>query len=231
MNCLENLRTFMTFDTSMEYADIESRFEQISKILFEKFAVQKGEASYQFKEIEFYFYNKHHRDVITHPRASKPLCWYVNDFGGIDLNFDSSIGSVSRLNSKGKITKKYVLDDHACFGGILIRQLISVDESNVLSGPLACAELFRCNDATGQDRDLPILIEHDNGKVDYIHEPRINLLSSKKTVKSKVDYILGEYNNHPDNVELYKDFASFVDKRYRYVRCDMLKHDKVTNNF
>ena len=83
------------------------------------------ESTYLFKEIEFYFYNKNHRDIITHPRVSKPLCWYVNDFGGIDLNFESKIKYENRLNSKGKNVKKYVLDDSAYFGGILIRQLIS----------------------------------------------------------------------------------------------------------
>jgi len=64
-------------------------------------------------------------------------------------------------------------------------------------------ELFRSYDAIEQDANLPIFIEHDNGRVYNIHEPRINLLSLNKTVKSKVDYILGEYNNNLDNVELY----------------------------
>ncbi len=228
MNNIENLRKLMTFDASTEFTDIESRFELISQMLFEKFAVQKGEALYQFKEIEFYFYNKHHQDIITHPRVSKSICWYVNDFGGIDLNFVSSIESASRSNCKGKSTNKYVLDDYAYFGGILIRQLISIDEGNVLSGPWACAELFRCYDAMGKDKILPILVEHDNGMVGYIRKPRIHLLSSKQTVKSKVDYILGEYNEYPDNIKLYKKFALFVDKHYRYVLCDMPIHDEVT---
>ena len=92
----------MTLDASMNASDIEERFEQIAKMLFESFAIQKGETMYLFKEIEFYFYNKNHRDIVTHPRESKPLCWYVNDFGGIDLNFESKIKYENRLNSKGK---------------------------------------------------------------------------------------------------------------------------------
>ena len=194
MNIIDKLRQLMTLDTGMNTAEIELRFEQIAKMLFESFAIQKGEKKYLFKEIEFYFYNKNHRDIITHPRVSKPLCWYVNDFGGIDLNFESKIKFENRLNSKGKNVKKYVLDDNAYFGGILIRQLISEDGCEVLNGPWACAELFRCYDATVIDKDLPILVELDNGMVGYIRESRINLLTSKQTVYVKVYYILEEYH-------------------------------------
>ena len=91
MNITEQLRQLMTLDASINTTGIEDNFEQIAKMLFERFAIQKGEKKYLFKDIEFYFYNKNHRDIITHPRVSKPLCWYVNDFGGIDLNFESKI--------------------------------------------------------------------------------------------------------------------------------------------
>ena len=122
---IEQLRQLITLDANINISDIEERFEQIAKMLFNCFAIQKGNTIYLFKEIEFYFYNKNHRDIITHPRVSKPLSWYVNDFGGIDLNFESKIKYENRLNSKGKNVKKYVLDDSAYFGGILIRQMIS----------------------------------------------------------------------------------------------------------
>ena len=143
---IEQLRQLMTLDANMNTSDIEERFEQIAKVLFECFAIQKGETMYL---IEFYFYNKNHRDIITHPRESKPLCWYINDFGGIDLNFSSSIESTNKFDDKGKIVQKFVLDDSAYFGGILIRQLIEKKSGKVLKGPLACAELFRTYDATG----------------------------------------------------------------------------------
>lgn len=223
------LRKMMILDASMKTQEIEKRFAQIAQMLFGKLAIRKGETKYLFKEIEFYFYNKNHRDIITHPRSSKPLCWYVNDFGGIDLNFASSIEVADKQDCKGKITYKYVLDDNAFFGGILVRQLISEDGSKVLTGPWSCAELFRCHDAIGQDSDFPKLIEQDNGMVGYICEYRKNLLSSKQTVESKVDYILGEYQKHPEKERLYKDFAEFMKKRYRYVRCDTLIHDEDTN--
>ncbi|MEE0997521.1 MAG: hypothetical protein U0L74_09185 [Paludibacteraceae bacterium] len=218
MNNIDQLRQLMTLDAIMETSDIEERFERIAKMLFESFAIQKGETVYLFKEIEFYFYNKNHRDIVTHPRVSKPLCWYINDFGGIDINFTSSIECVNRENSKGKNVMKYVLDDRVYFGGILIRQLIEKESGEILKSPLACAELFRCYDATGIDYEFPVLVDHNNDVMSFIRKPRINLLRSKQSVEDKVNNILYQYH---DNIQssketLYQDFINFKDKPYGY---------------
>ena len=167
---------------------------------------------------DFRFYNNNHRDIITHPRASKSLCWYVNDFGGIDLNFESKIKFENRLNSKGKNVKKYVLDESAYFGGVLIHQLKEVESGEILKGPLACAELFRCCDAIGVDHDFPVLVEHDNGMMSYIREPRVNLLSPKQNEVGKVNNILYQYHDNvqPSKDSLYQDFINFKDKLYGY---------------
>lgn len=226
---ITKLKELMSLNAEMSAAEIESQFTQIAKLLFENFAIQKGEKIYLFKEIEFYFYNKHHRDIITHPRFSDSLCWYINDFGGIDLNFPSVIYKKDTTDSHGKKVKKYVLDDDSYFGGILIRQLISEDKNETLQGPWACAELFRIHNAMEQDNDFPSLVERNNGMVGYICEQRLKLLTGKQTVESKLDYILGEYLSHPDRKELHYEFSSFMDKRYRYVRCDQLLHDNETN--
>ena len=214
---IEQLRQLMTLDANMNTSDIEERFEQIAKVLFECFAIQKGETMYLFKEIEFYFYNKNHRDIITHPRESKPLCWYINDFGGIDLNFGSKIRYEKRLNSNGKKVEKCVLDDSAYFGGILIRQLISEDGCEILSGPLACAELFRCHNATGVDKEFPVLVDN-NAIVKYIRKSRVNLLRSKQSVEDKVNNILYQYHDNIQSFKetLYQDFINFKDKPYGY---------------
>lgn len=218
MNNTCQLHQLMTLNATMNTTDIEERFEKIAKILFESFAIQKGEMKYLFKEIEFYFYNKNHRDIITHPRVSKSLCWYVNDFGGIDLNFASSIKRENRVNSKRKNIEKYVLDDSVYFGGILIRQLISEDGSAILSGPIACAELFRCHDATGVDYEFPILVEQNNDVMSFIRKPRINLIRSNQSVEAKVNNILYPYHDsvHLDKDTLYQDFLNFRDKPYGY---------------
>ena len=217
MNNTDQLRQLMTLDADINTPEIELRFEQIAKMLFESFAIQKGETMYLFKEIEFYFYNKNHRDIITHPRESKPLCWHINDFGGIDLNFGSKIRYEKRLNSNGKKVEKCVLDDSAYFGGILIRQLISEDGCEILSGPLACAELFRCHNATDVDKEFPVLVDN-NAIVKYIRKPRVNLLRSKQSVEDKVNNILYQYHDKIQSFKetLYKDFINFKDKPYGY---------------
>ena len=214
---IKELRQLMTLDANIDTTGIEEHFEQIAKMLFESFAIQKGEKKYLFKEIEFYFYNKNHRDIITHPRESKPLCWYINDFGGIDLNFGSKIRYEKRLNSNGKKVEKCVLDDSAYFGGILIRQLISEDGCEVLSGPLACAELFRCHNATGVDKEFPVLVDN-NAIVKYIRKPRVNLLRSNQSVEDKVNNILYQYHDNIQSFKetLYQDFINFKDKPYGY---------------
>lgn len=217
MNNIEQLRQLMTLDANINTTGIEYNFEQIAKVLFECFAIQKGEKKYLFKDIEFYFYNKNHRDIITHPRVSKPLCWYVNDFGGIDLNFESKIKFENRLNSKGKNVKRYVLDESAYFGGVLIRQLKEVESGEILKGPLACAELFRCYDATGVDKEFPVLVDN-NAIVKYIRKPRVNLLRSKQSVEDKVNNILYQYHDNIQSFKetLYQDFINFKDKPYGY---------------
>lgn len=218
MNNIDQLRQLMTLDAIMKTSDIEERFEKIAKMMFESFAIQKGETVYLFKEIEFYFYNKNHRDIVTHPRVSKPLCWYINDFGGIDINFTSSIECVNRENSKGKNVMKYVLDDSAYFGGILIRQLIEKESGEILKSPLACAELFRCYDATGIDYEFPVLVDHNNDVMSFIRKPRINLLRSKQSVENKVNNILYQYHDNAQSSKetLYQDFINFKDKPYGY---------------
>ncbi len=214
MNNTEKLRELMTLDGSMNISDIEVRFSEIAKLLFNKFAIKQGEKTYLFKEIEFYFYNQHHRDIITHPRISEPLCWYVNDFGGIDLNFKSEI-------EYDKASKKFILDDESYFGGILLRKLISEDGSEELNGPWACAEIFRWHDAIGSDPAFPKLVEHDNGEVDSSQNKRTNLLTGTKTeekVRKKLNYILSIYKEYPANKDFCQDFNTFYEKLYKYER-------------
>ena len=193
MPTLQTLQELMSITPDMTTPEIEDRFTQIAQMLFSRFAIQKGNKRYLFKEIEFYFYNKNHRDIITHPRISKPLYWYINDFGGIDLNFQS-------LSEKDNTHKnKHQLTPNSNFGGILIRQLISEDGSELLSGPLACANLFRHFNAIGNNSAMPKLIEHNNGMVAFIQQPCLNLLTSKQTTEKKVNNILTQYTQHPCN--------------------------------
>lgn len=226
MSKLHNLKALMTINAKMDTVQIEERFEQIAKTLFGDFSIQKDGRKYSFKEIEFYFYNDRHRDVITHPRCSDALCWYVNDFGGIDLNFESWVGR-GQSSKDGKY--RCALDDNSCFGGVLLRQIVSEDGTEVYDGPWSCAELFRCFDASGQGFGVPTLVEHDSGMVGYVRKERLRLLTGSQKVEAKVDNILCAYDSHPDRDGLYEAFSYFKGKLYRFVRCETLMHDRATN--
>lgn len=226
---ISKLKELITFDSNLSATEIETRFSQIAQTLFADFAIQKGGERFLFKEIEFYFYNQKHRDIITHPRNSSALCWYVNDFGGIDLNFESHVDLKRITGKNGKETLRYDLNENSCFGGILVRQLENEKSHEVLNGPWACSELFRCFDSTNSAKDLPILVVHHSGMVGYIREPRLNLLKRGQKPEDKVNYILDRFDEHPEQELLYKDFQRFKEKRYRYLRCECLPHDAETN--
>lgn len=175
MSKIEVLKQLMSIEGCNTAPDIKRHFDQIAKLLFECFVIEYDGSRYLFNDIEFYYYNKNHRDIITHPRISKAMRWYINDFGGIDLNFESSIKAKIISNDKKKSSKHYFLDDNASFGGILLRKLTKEDGSEILDGPWACAELFRTFNAVSGDGDFPRLVEHNNGSVAYVCEKRKNL--------------------------------------------------------
>ena len=84
-------KELMSLNGEMNAAEIESRFTQIAKLLFENFAIQKGRKNLSFKEIEFTSTISIIVTLSLIPCFSDSLYWYVNDFGGIDLNFPSEI--------------------------------------------------------------------------------------------------------------------------------------------
>lgn len=93
-----------------------------------------------------------------------------------------------------------------------------VESGEILKGPLACAELFRCYDATGVDYEFPVLVDHNNDVMSFIRKPRINLIRSNQSVEAKVNNILYQYHDNvrPDNETLYQDFKNFKDRPYGY---------------
>ena len=68
MNDIGSLRYYLTLSSETEVHYITKGFLEIANLLFKSFAIKKGNNLYLFADIEFYFYNKHHKDIITHPR-------------------------------------------------------------------------------------------------------------------------------------------------------------------
>ena len=56
MNIIQ-FRQLMTFDANINATGIEERFEQIAKMLFERFAIQKGEKKYLLQQESSRYYH------------------------------------------------------------------------------------------------------------------------------------------------------------------------------
>jgi hypothetical protein len=126
------------FDLGDVSADgLGRRFDEIAKVLFQACHIQKGWDTYDFLEIEFYYYTEEHRDIITYPRTCKAGKWFFHQ-SGVDITFES------------RYEKSY--------GGILIRSLLK-NGKEVITGPLKCRwNLFDTIDAFEvKEEDIPLI--------------------------------------------------------------------------
>lgn len=219
MNYLESLKNFLSLSPDTEAPYIIKGFIEISDILFKHVAIKKGEKIFLFADVEFYFYNKHHKDIITHPRNCESMQWYINDFGGIDLSFKSETKVERIVNEKMKLATKPMLTDESYFGGILIRELHNAETGERLEGPWASAELFRIHDALGIINDYPVLIEYESAREIQDASPRLNLKRSNQKTEDKVKYLLSAYANmftEGDIEKLSEEFNMYHKSTYRY---------------
>lgn len=215
---LYELKELLTLTKDATEQEIEDRFQNIAKLLFSSCAIKKGEDCYLFADIEFYYYNKSHKDIITHARNCDAMQWYINDFGGIDLTFESFTNAKHTVDTSGKLSIKLIINDECHFGGILLRELINASTKERLVGPYACAELFRMQDAISDTNTFPRLIEYQVNQPIPKPQKRWNLIRSNQKVEDKVKYLLSAYSN-PDDAdigELVKAFKDYSLRDYRY---------------
>ena len=212
---LENVLSVLNENSTCE--EIQTVFSKIADLLKNECVIKYKGNEYRILDFEFYFYNKNHPDISVHPRNSEALCWYINDFGGIDLNFKSKI-------NRPPSSFKYELTDESYFGGILLRQIqcISNDDKRTYDSPLKVAELFRTLDAVSQKQNNPILETRLlDTKIEF-QEPLIrhNLLGNHKdNPKAKADYNLQECFAdvpEPKKLKLEEELVIFSKKKYRY---------------
>ena len=222
---IDELRNKMRIPANASRDYIEQTFAEIAEVLKSGCVIKFENEDYRILDFEFYFYNKNHKDISVHPRNSEALCWYINDFGGIDLNFESKIEK--KIVEKGKTWSfKYELTDDSYFGGILIRQIQRLSDKMVFDGPWKVADLFRIIDATSQRQNNPILEMRQLDTIEFKEsQPRYNLLGSHKgNPKAKADYNLQEcFTDVSDSlkIKLEDGLASFSECNYRY--CWVLK--------
>ena len=216
MDKIEELRKSLVLnDVAKE--KIKENFDKIAKNLFNNFIIKTSYGDCRFEDIEFYFHSKYHPDYIAHPRKSEPLIWYINDFGGIDINFKSE----AKKQNPNDPWSKYCWDEESYYGGILIRQLKRISDEFILDSPLKVAELFRnLGCATEGNGAMPQLVYVENlPEIKTKQIPRQNLVKSEadEDYRKKLKTISSWYSNNDltDKVDSYK---KQVDYLYRYIR-------------
>jgi hypothetical protein len=219
MKKIEELGRLMCIPADASKDDVKMRFVQIAEIIKNYCVIKFKNQKYRILDFEFYFYNRHHRDISVHPRKSDALCWYFNDFGGIDLNFKSDI------DKEADNSLKYRLTENSYFGGILIRQIQNIKDGMVFDGPWKVAELFRVINATSQKQDNPILGMEHLEPISFMEpQKRCNLLGNHKgtdteKAKAKADNNLKASfvgYSESDMIELEKQLVHFSECEYRY---------------
>ena len=217
MDKIEELRKSLVLNKLTEKKEFETQFKEIAENLFNNFIIKTSYGDFRFEDIEFYFHSKNHPDYIAHPRKSEPLIWYINDFGGIDINFKSE----AQKQTPNDPWSKYCWDKESYYGGILIRQLKRISDEFILDSPLKVAELFRnLGCATEGNGAMPQLVYVEGlPEIKTKQIPRQNLVKSSKTdedYRKKLKTISSWYSNfdRSDDVDSYKDQ---VKKGYRYI--------------
>ncbi len=216
---IEELRTLMNIPAEESKEEIKKRFTKIAEAIKNECVIKYLNDEYRILDFEFYYYSKNHRDISVHPRKSEALCWYINDFGGIDLNFDSQI-------ERDKNNPfKYCLTEESYFGGILIRQIKNINSNVVFDGPWKVAELFRIINATSHQQDNPTLIIKQLPMIDFKESlKRHNLLGNRNgtieyKAKEKADYNIKECFTNvygPLKHQLETELVIFSKEKYRY---------------
>ena len=227
---IDELRTLMSISANASESEIMEAFDSIADYLKNYCVIKAKDEEYRILDFEFYFFNQNHQDITTHPRNSEALCWYINDFGGIDLNFKSEIKINDPIKKKGIeiYSYKYILpkDSDSYFGGVLIRQIQRLSDKVIFDGPLKVAELFRTFNASHQLQDIPILIIEPQSmeKLEFASHKRHNILGSHKDITKKVDYNLQscfEKVDDSERADLINNLQKILDKEstnhyYRY---------------
>lgn len=178
-----------------EINNIEQRFEEIAKHLFQGYCIKKGNDQYKFLEIEFYYYTKDFEDIITYPRNISSGKWFFHD-SGVDITFKSKCTNTDCDCDKRKPNEDY-------FGGILIRSLLKNDKE-LITGPLKCSwALFDFIDAFVLEKeDLPLIVNNENEKLPIIVTSRHIPIDEKKAQV--------RFGNN------FATFLSFKGKSYRF---------------
>ena len=133
MGTLKDLLSKLNATSSED--DIKKVFEDIAEILLFNSHIKTTTCNYRILEIEFYFWNKNHKDDVTIKRNEngEPGMWWLHDYG-VDLSLKCNIDNGE--------------EEGHFYGGILIRSIGKLNQENeicdsIIFGPRKCCwELF-----------------------------------------------------------------------------------------
>ncbi len=215
---MENIKRLLKqLDANSTEREIVSTFQEIAEMLFKGFHIVKGTQEYYFVDIEFYFCNKNHLDLITYPRQAEEGKWFFHQ-SGVDLTFESAYSTFGDCRVD---TNK---DFH--YGGILVREVMKVNSKEVFDGPYKCEwELFDMFDAFNPTSKEMSIIVPNTSRFDI--EPKsfprcfsYNDERMKKKYKELQENVY--YGNPPVSLEAFRSFIN--EKKYAYrISTDELK--------
>lgn len=219
---MNELKELLDLSNSLyDITDIHKRFEEIAKQLMCSYEIKKGEKQYAIVEIEFYLYNKYHKDYITYPREVKEAGKWFFHQSGVDLSFNSVDVDIKENPETNKVT--YTLKQNPSFGGILIRGIYDIKKEKYIFGPQRCVNvLWDCFDAFGTTKDeYPVLEKVNNECTGNIYQCKrhINIKEEDKQRKSIENWIkrLGLTESEKDIDNYQKNlFGESEEYRYRF---------------
>lgn len=172
---LDDLKKLLDLSQLHTEEEIKKRFETLANELLMNYQIKKGNDSYKFLEIEFYYCTKGHLDLMTYPRNADAGMWFFHN-SGVDITFKSTTNSVNDMvDTSGDFY----------FGGILVRSLRKNDKE-VICGPLNCVDdlfdKFSCLRADGA-----FLVQEKKNTEIEISAPRERYIELKDDESRLVD--------------------------------------------
>ena len=202
----------------------EDYFKNIAKNMFMNYCLKKGDDTFYFTSLEFYFCHNDHFDIITYPRNTSAGQWFFHQ-SGVDLAFESYYTNKSVFNYKPIVS----IEDKYAYGGILIKEVVKKGGSMCLKGPcITMWELFDMIDAFPFDlskeegikvsvKNWPYISKSEGfGNVDPTSLARELRLDDTDDIKKKFNDINKQIFENKISQIRENDFEKSVKKMYRF---------------
>ena len=198
-------------------SDPVAEFEKLAKGLVKNFQIKKGDKQlYWITDIEFYIYTDSHQDIITYPRNCEAGMWFFHA-SGVDISFASKVRIEPHPTTKKQMP---YLDKTAVFGGILIREIVPVDDpKRKIFGPIkVCDELFDQFDAFGELKHFPEIVPAGEEREVKLEKGIVRKglsTDDEKKVQSILKYNYSGYDEKAfSEAELVKKYKEFREEGF-----------------